>query len=384
MENFDFYNPVKIYFGKGQIDRLKEFIPADKKILLLYGGGSLFKNGVYDQVVKALNGYKITEFGGIEPNPSHETCMKAVEVIREEQLDFILAVGGGSVIDGAKYIAAAVYFSGDPWNIPAKGAEIIRAVPLGTILTLPATGTEMNANSVISKRSTDEKLAFSDTRVMPQFSILDPSNAASLPQKQVANGVVDSFVHVMEQYLTYPADAPLQDRMAESILQTLIEEGPKVYKDPGNYTAMANLMWCSTMALNGIISCGVPSDWVTHQIGHELTAYHGIDHARTLAIVLPGVWSVFRQEKKEKLLQYGKRVWGISSEDEAAAIDLTIDRTVKFFESLGIKTRLPDYQVTEETIDKIVNRFRNRKWLALGDREMTTPEKVHEILSTRL
>ena len=350
MENFEFHNPVRILFGKGQIARIREFIPKNDKVLLLYGGGSIFKNGVYGQVMKALKGYDVKEFGGIEPNPAHETCMNAVELVKKEKIDFILAVGGGSVIDGGKYIAAAVHCNGDPWKILSEGNEITKAVPLGTVLTLPATGTEMNANSVISKLETDEKLAFSSPCVMPRFSVLDPETAASLPQKQVANGVVDSFVHGMEQSLTYPAHAPLQDRMAESILMTLIEEGPKVYSDPSNYEAMSNLMWCSTMALNGIISCGVPSDWVTHQIGHELTAYHGIDHARTLAIVLPGVWSVFRKEKKEKLLQYGKRVWGISKKDEDEAVAETIERTVTFFESLGIKTRLSDYNVKTDTI----------------------------------
>jgi len=384
MENFEFYNPVRILFGKGQIARLSEFIPRKSRVLLVYGGGSIFRNGVYDQVKAALKGYSLTEFGGIEPNPSHETCVKAMDLVKKEKIGFILAAGGGSVIDGAKYIAAGTHYPGDPWDIPAKDGEIGEALPLGTILTLPATGTEMNANSVISRKASDEKLAFSSTKVMPLFSILDPETAASLPERQVANGVVDSFVHVLEQYMTYPADAPLQDRLAESILQTLIEEGPKAHRDPGDYTAMGNLMWCSTMALNGLISCGVPGDWVTHRIGHELTAFHGIDHARTLAIVLPGVWSVFRKEKKDKILQYGRRVWNIDTTDESAAIDVVIEKTVEFFESVGIKTRLPDYQVKEDTIDRIVERFSKREWNAVGDRELTTPGKVREILTERL
>lgn len=384
MENFEFYNPVKILFGKGRIDELSEHISKDRKILITYGGGSIFKNGVYDRVMKSLKGYTIIEFGGIEPNPTHETCMKVVELIKRENVEFILAVGGGSVVDASKYIAGAVYFDGDPWDILSKSAEIESAVPLGVILTLPATGTEMNANSVVSKVSTQEKLAFSNKKVMPQFSILDPDIPASLPKKQVANGIVDSFVHVIEQYLTYPTNAPLQDRMAEAILITLMEEGPKVYANPSDYNAMANLMWCSTMALNGLISSGVPGDWMVHQIGHELTAFHGIDHARTLAIVLPGVWKVFREEKKEKLVQYANRVLGIVSGTEEEIIDKAIKRTVDFFESLGIQTKLRDYEVNSTTIDNIIERFVARNWNGLGDRELGTPEKVREILETQL
>ncbi len=384
MENFEFYNPVKILFGKGRIDELSDHISKEKKILITYGGGSILKNGVYNKVIKALKGYDIVEFGGIEPNPLHETCMKVVEVIKKEEIDFILAVGGGSVIDASKYISAAVYFKGDPWDILAKSAEIERAMPLGVILTLPATGTEMNANSVVSKDSTQEKLAFSNKKVMPQFSILDPDLPASLPKKQVANGIVDSFVHVIEQYLTYPADAPLQDRMAEAILSTLMEEGPKVYQNPSDYNAMANLMWCSTMALNGIISSGVPGDWMIHNIGHELTAFHGIDHARTLAIVLPGVWKVFREEKKEKLIQYADRVLGIASGTEEEIIDKAIQKTADFFESLGIQTKLSDYELDSTTIDKIVERFVSRGWNGIGDRQLGTQEKVREILETQL
>ncbi len=384
MNNFEYYNPVNIIFGKDRIGELQNLIPQGTNILLIYGGGSIFKNGVYQKVIQALDGYHVKEFGGIEPNPTHETSMKAIALIKKENIDFLLAVGGGSVIDATKYIAAAAHFDGNSWDILANEAEIKEAIPLGTILTLPATGTEMNANSVISLKSTNEKLSFANKKVMPKFSILDPTIPASLPPRQVANGVVDSFVHVIEQYITYPASAPLQDRLAEAILITLIEEGPKVYKNPADYDAMANLMWCSTMALNGIISCGVPNDWVTHQIGHELTAYHGIDHARTLAIVLPGVWSVFRKEKKEKLIQYATRVWGISSGSENERIKGAIEMTIEFFESVGIKTRLVDYNVGGDTIEKIVERFKKRNWTAIGDRELATLEKVREILESRL
>jgi NADP-dependent alcohol dehydrogenase len=385
MKNFEFYNPVNVIFGKDQLEKLSKLIPKEKKILLLYGGGSIKKNGLYDQITAILKDYTLLEFSGIEPNPHYETAMKAVELIHKEKIDFLLAVGGGSVIDASKFIAAAaVYKAGDPWDIMSKGATVEAALPLGVVLTLPATGTEMNSNSVVTRVSTNEKFAFASKYVYPVFSFLLPDAAGFLPKEQVANGVVDAFVHVIEQYLTYPVNAPLQDRMAESILQTLVEIGPKVYTDPADYEAMSNLMWCATMALNGLISCGVPGDWSVHTIGHELTAIHNIDHARTLAIVLPGVWSVLRDAKREKLLQYGARVWNVTAGTEDQRIDETILKTVEFFESLGIKTRLEDYNVTIYTIDKIVKRFEERGWKALGDRNLITPEVVRQVLEHQL
>lgn len=385
MKNFEFYNPVKVIFGKGQLTKLSALISKEKKILILYGGGSIKKNGVYDQVKDALKEHTMFEFGGIEPNPHYETAMKAVDIIKKEKIDFLLAVGGGSVIDATKFIAAAsLYQAGDPWDIMSKGKKVEAALPIGVVLTLPATGTEMNANSVVTRVSTNEKFSFMSPLVFPKFSFLLPDAAGSLPQRQVANGVVDAFVHVIEQYLTYPANAPLQDRIAESILQTLIEVGPKVYNDPADYEAMSNLMWCATMALNGLISCGVPGDWSIHTIGHELTAIHNIDHARTLAIVLPGLWAVLKDEKREKLLQFGKRVWNISSGSETERIENTILKTVEFFESLGVKTRMEDYNVTVYTIDKIVKRFEERGWKAIGDRELITPDVVRQVLEHQL
>jgi NADP-dependent alcohol dehydrogenase len=385
MKNFEFYNPVKVIFGKDQLTKLSKLIPKEKKILMLYGGGSIKKNGVYDQVTEILKGYTVVEFSGIEPNPHYETAMKAVELIKKEKIDFLLAIGGGSVIDASKFIAAAaLYTAGDPWDIMSKGAKVEAALPLGVILTLPATGTEMNANSVVTRVSTNEKFSFNSPQVYPKFSFLLPDAAGFLPRNQVANGVVDAFVHVIEQYLTYPVNAPLQDRMAESILQTLVEIGPIVYNDPADYDAMSNLMWCATMALNGLISCGVPGDWAVHTIGHELTAIHNIDHARTLAIVLPGVWSVLKEEKKEKLLQYGARVWGVTTGSDNERIENTILKTVEFFESLGIKTRMEDYNVTIYTIDKIVKRFEERGWKTIGDRDLITPDVVRQVLEHQL
>ncbi len=385
MKDFEFYNPVKVFFGRDQILKISSQIPSGANVMLIYGGGSIFKNGVYASVKEALKGFNVVEFGGIEPNPVYETSMQAVEIVKEKKIDYLLAAGGGSVVDATKFIAAAaLYENGDPWKILSENDPVRSSLPFGVVLTLPATGTEMNGNSVISRRSTTEKLAFSSPHSFPSFSILLPEAAATLPRRQVANGVADAFVHVIEQYLTYPVNAPIQDRFAEAILLTLIEEGPKAIANPSDYEAMANLMWSATMALNGLIMCGVPGDWSVHSIGHELTALHGIDHARTLAIVLPGLWKVLKEEKKQKLLQYGKRVWNITTGTEEERADAAIKRTEEFFESLGIKTRLSDYGVKQDTIEKIVSRFEQRKWLTLGDRGLTTPAATRKALEYQL
>ncbi|MCK9413109.1 MAG: iron-containing alcohol dehydrogenase [Prolixibacteraceae bacterium] len=386
MQNFEFFNPVNIVFGQGQIKKLGQLVPTGTKIMLAYGGGSIFKNGVYDQVKSALPGLELTEFGGIEPNPRYETLMKAVEVVKNEKIGFILAVGGGSVLDGVKFIAAAALWTeGDPWNfLTNRKLVVTRAVPLGSVMTLPATGSEMNGNSVVTRLSTQEKLAFNADAVLPVFSILDPTVVFSLPEKQVANGIVDAFVHVMEQYLTYPVDSPIQDRFAESILVTLIEEGPKVLVNRNDYNAAANFMWAATMALNGLIGAGVPQDWATHTIGHELTAFHGIDHARTLAIVLPGIMQVKRVGKREKLLQFGERVWGVKSGSNDARIDEAILRTVAFFESFGIPTKLSAYNIGPDFIPVICNRFTNRGIKGIGEKGDLTIEQVSEVLTLQL
>ncbi|HEY9899791.1 MAG TPA: iron-containing alcohol dehydrogenase [Pantanalinema sp.] len=380
MENFTFQNPVRVHFGKGQIAKLTGEIPAGTKVLLTYGGGSIKANGVYDQVMKALAGREVMEYGGIEPNPSFETLMPAVELVRKEGIDFLLAVGGGSVLDGTKFIAAAVNFEGDPWDILAKGARVASALPLGAVLTLPATGSEMNGSSVITRRETREKLAFSSRHVYPRFSILDPETTFSLPPRQVGNGIVDAFVHTTEQYLTYPADAPLQDRMAEAILSTLVEVGPRTLSNPTDYQARATFMWSATMALNGIIGVGVPQDWATHSIGHELTALHGLDHGQTLAVVLPAILEVKREQKSGKLIQYAERVWGIREGDDETRMREAIAKTRAFFESLGVPTRLADYGVSAETIPTIVDRMERRGEVALGEREDIGPSTVREIL----
>ncbi len=380
MFNFTLHNPVRLLFGAGQIASIAREVPKGARVLMTYGGGSIKQNGVYEQVQKALVNFEVIEFPGIEPNPALETLMRAVEVIRREKLDFILAVGGGSVVDGTKFISAAVPFEGDPWNILAKRAPVRSAVPFGAVLTLPATGSEMNSSAVISRRSTQEKLAFGSPMLFPKFSIVDPETTYSLPPRQIANGVVDAFVHVVEQYLTVPANAPLQDRFSEGILRTLVEEGPKTLAKPRDYDSRANVVWCATMALNGLIGSGVPQDWSTHMIGHEITAYHGLDHAQTLAIILPNLLWVQRESKREKLLQYAERVWDIQEGNEAVRIEEAIIRTRAFFEVMGNPTHLSDYQVGSEHFEDIVARLESRKMLPMGERKDLDAAKVSEIL----
>ncbi|MBP7507705.1 MAG: iron-containing alcohol dehydrogenase [Prolixibacteraceae bacterium] len=384
MNNFVFYNHTKILFGKGQIASIADEIPEDSKVLLIYGGGSIKTNGIYDQVIEALGDIEFYEFSGIEPNPTYEKCMKALEIIEENNIDFLLAVGGGSVVDATKFIAAAYYYQGiDPWDILAHNDEVIEAMPIGVVLTLPATGTEMNGNSVITRAEYKQKLSFGSPLVLPVFSVLDPEVVVSLPQQQIGNGIVDAFVHVIEQYLTYPVNAKLQDRIAESILLTLIEEGPKVYMNPADYDASANFMWSAAMALNGIIKSGVPEDWTSHMIGHEITALHGVDHARTLAIVLPGVMNIMRESKKNKIIQYAQRVWGIEGHDEKYVIDAAIAKTVEFFESLGLKTRLRDYKIPVTTIEEIVERMEERGDINIGENKLIGIIEIKKILEDR-
>lgn len=384
MFNFSFQNPTRIIFGREQMAQLSDLVKPFQKVLLIYGGGSIKHNGVYQQVTAALKDSSFIEFSGVEPNPSFETLMRAADIVRREKIDFILAVGGGSVIDGAKFVAAAALFKGDAWDILAKGAKITEAVPLGCVLTLPATGTESNGNSVVTRYETQEKLAFSSALVFPQFAILDPTVTYSLPPKQTANGVVDAFVHVMEQYLTYPVNAPVQDRFAEGLLLTLIEEGPKVMADPENYEVRANIMWAATMALNGLIGQGVPQDWATHMIGHEITALYGLDHAQTLAIVLPALMQQQRQQKRAKLLQYGQRVWQLQHQDEERLIDEAISHTRHFFERMGVPTRLTDYGLTAEVVDKLVEKLVQHKMVKLGEHGDITPEVSSSILQLAL
>ena len=383
MLNFEFYNPTNYIFGKNQIEKLSKLIPENAKILLCYGGGSIKKNGIYDQVIKNLNGHEIIEFAGIEPNPHFETLMKAVEIVRKQKITFLLAVGGGSVIDGVKFISGATNYVGDPVEILKKRVlftDLSAVIPFGTVLTIPATGSEMNSGSVVTIAATQEKLVLGGSALFPKFSICDPTVIQSLPKRQLQNGIIDAYTHVLEQYLTYPHDAILQDRIAESILQTLVEIGPGVVENPTDYKLASNFMWCATMALNGLIQKGVPSDWATHIIGHELTALYNIDHARTLAIIAPNLYTIMFETKKQKLAQYGKRIFNLTgSEDEIAKE--AINKTTEFFHLMGMQTKLSentdDYQ---KSAIFIAERFTERGWKALGEKQNITPEKVREIV----
>ncbi|MFV8825319.1 iron-containing alcohol dehydrogenase [Thauera sp. WH-2] len=382
MQNFDFYNPTRIVFGEGTITRLDELVPAGARVLVLYGGGSAERNGTLAEVQAALGQRRVQRFGGIEPNPSYETLIKAVELVRRDQIDFLLAVGGGSVIDGTKFVAAAAGYEGEPWEImQTRGKHVARALPIGCVLTLPATGSEMNCFSVVTRKSLQAKFGFSSPHVFPRFSVLDPVKTYTLPPRQIANGAVDAFVHVMEQYLTYPVNAPVQDRYAEGLLQTLIEVGPQALATPEDYAVRANLMWAATQALNGLIGAGVPQDWATHMIGHELTALYGLDHAQTLAAVLPSLLNDRRAAKRAKLLQYAARVWNIHDGEEDARIDAAITRTRAFFESLGVKTRLSDYGIGADAIDRIVAQLELHGMTALGehrDIDLATSRRILE------
>lgn len=382
MHNFVLHNPVKIVFGSDTIARLPKLLPVGARILLTMGAGSVKKNGVLDQVRQALQGWTVVEFEGIEPNPRYETLMKAVELARRESIDFLLAVGGGSVLDGTKFIAAALrHEGGDPWDL-LKGAPILSALPIGCVLTLPATGSEMNGNAVISRDSTREKLGVGSSHLYPVFSILDPQTTFTLPPRQTANGIVDAFVHVCEQYMTYPVNSPLQDRQAEAILSTLVEEGPRVLANPEDYAARANVMWCATQALCGTVGAGVPGDWSAHGIGHELTAFFGLDHAQTLAVAMPGIWRHRFERKREKLAQYGRRVWELSGDSETVAFDAIL-RTEAFFEGLGVPTRLSAYGVDAAEAAKLVSERLAARGAVQGEHKDLGHAEVRDILLSR-
>ena len=382
MLNFEFKNPTKIIFGKDTISKLSSEIPQGSKILMLFGGGSIKRNGIYDQVKLVLQGFDVIEFGGIPANPEYAVLLNALEVIKNENITYLLAVGGGSVIDGTKFLSSAALYQGDePWDILKKYIRTEVGIPFGTVLTMPATGSEMNSGAVITRAETQEKLGMGGPGLFPQFSILDPQVIQSIPKNQIANGVTDAFTHVMEQYMTYPAQAYLQDRFAESIMKTLIEVGPTVLENPYYYEAAANYMWCCTMALNGLIQKGVPTDWAIHSIGHELTALYGIDHARTLAIIAPSHYRKNFETKKQKLAQFAERVFDVKEGSLEEKAQKGIEKMETFFQSLGIPTRLSEYvNEFDGTAEKIKNRFIERNWLGLGEHKTVTPEVVQEIV----
>lgn len=381
MQNFVFHNPTKLVFGRGQIALLSDLIDKSRKVLLTFGGGSVKRNGVYDQVKAALKDHQTVEFWGIEPNPKVETLRKAVALGLEEKVDLILAVGGGSVLDGTKLIAAGIAMpETDPWAI-VKTGNAAKQIPFASVMTLPATGSEMNNGAVISSLETTEKFAFRGA--YPEFSILDPEATYSLPAKQIANGLADIVVHCFEQYMTTPGQSRVLDRWAEGVIATVMEIAPMIRENQTDYAVMSDYMYSATMALNNFIRMGVTQDWATHQIGHELTALHGVDHGESLAIVYPGTAQVLREQKKAKLLQFGERVLGVKGGTEDERIDETINRIEGFFKSLGLATRLSEKGIGMETIDLIQKRF-NERGVHLGEAQNVTGDVAREILLKRL
>lgn len=382
MNNFEFKNPTKIIFGKDQIQKIATELPNDAKILLLYGGGSIKKNGIYQQVTQALSGFEFEEFGGIPANPEYSILLDALNVIKNKKITFLLAVGGGSVIDGVKFLSSAALYEGiEPWEILSKRIPTVKGMPFGTVLTLPATGSEMNSGAVITRAETKEKLTMGGSGLFPVFSILDPCVVASIPERQIANGLADAFTHVLEQYMTYPINALLQDRFAESIMQTLIEVAPAILKDPSDYKAASNFMWSCTMALNGLIQKGVPTDWAIHMMGHELTALYGIDHARTLAIIAESHYTYNFEAKKKKLAQYAERVWNITEGNLEAKALAGIRKTTEFYQSIGIDTKLSDYiDNYEGTAEEIARRFEERGMTGLGEHKSLSPTDAENIV----
>lgn len=389
MQNFEIINPTRIVFGANQLERLPQLLKNNssvKRVLIAYGGGSIKRTGLLAKIMVQLNDFEVFEFGGIEANPEFITLMQGVKLAKEKNIDFILAVGGGSVIDGVKFMSGALEYVGDPWDVLLRkeGCQFEKAMPFGTILTIPATGSEANSGAVISRSELKEKRTMGGPLFFPVFSFCDPTVVSTLPKRQLANGIVDAFMHTLEQYLTYPTENLLQERQAESILQTLIDIGSKVLKNPGDYTLAANLMWCATHALNGNLRCGVPTDWTTHMIGHELTAFYGIDHARTLAIIAPRLYENQFKNKQDKLVQYGKRVWNLNGTPSEIA-KAAINQTEVFFQSLGIKTRISAYSNDTENIARIIRaRFEERNWIAMGERQAITPADVESIVKNAI
>lgn len=383
MYNFQYANPTRICFGEGQIASLPELIPSGSRLLVLYGGGSIKQNGVYEQLTRALEGVTWQEFSGIGANPRYELLMEAVAQVKRERIDFLLAVGGGSVVDGTKFVAAAACYEGDdPWDICGKQASVHKALPMGCVLTLPATGSESNPTSVVSRG--DVKISFRSPLVQPQFAVLDPATTYSLPPRQTGNGVVDAFVHIAEQYLTFPVGGEVQDRLAEGLLQVLVENGPKALAEPTNYQVRANLMWAASLALNGLIGCGVPQDWASHAIGHQLTALYGLDHGQSLAVVLPSLLRERASQKQDKLAQFAERVWHSTREDKALRIEEAIIRTEQYFQKMGLGTRLADYGLSESCIPAVCSNLKRVGRTALGEQQDIDPDRVARILARAL
>ena len=374
---FSYLNPTRIQFGQKQIAALRTLIPKTQKVLVVYGGGSIKKNGVYDQVSEALSDHDWLEFAGVGANPTIEVLDKAVAIVKEQDVDFILGVGGGSVIDGVKYIAAAAKYDGAGWDILQGKHKVTQAIPLGAVLTLPATGSESNSASVVSKAATQEKLAFTAPAVQPKFAVMDPDVMKTLPPRQLVNGIVDAWVHTCEQYLTFPADAMVQDGYAEALLKNLRELGSNFDKQDDNWRA--NLMWTANQALNGLIGSGVAQDWATHMFGHELTALYGVDHARSLAIIQPSLLRNQLATKRAKLEQMGRNVFALEAGDDLAL--RTIDAIEEFYHSLDVATQLTEHGDDKAAaVEAVLKQLKNHGMLAIGEHGAITPKQSQEIL----
>ena len=385
MLDFTFHNPTKIIFGKETIQQIASEIPKNARVLITYGGGSARQNGALNEVQAALTGYDMTEFSGIEPNPEYETLLKGMTLAREKKIDFLLAIGGGSVIDGTKFMAAAIPFQGDPsLLLDQAGSAIERALPVGAIVTLPASGSEMNNRAIITRKALMVKKGIRNPCLFPVFSVLDPTKTYTLPLRQVGNGVVDTFVHILEQYLTYPVGGMVQDRLAEGLLHVLIAEGPKALIEPDNYTVRANLMWAATLGLNGLIGAGVPQDWAAHRSGYELTMLYGLDHAQTLAILVPAMLQIRAAGKWQKLLQYAERVWNIDSGSEAMRVQAAIDQTRFFFERMSLPTTLSGYGINQVDVEQIITRLQEHGLAAMGEIQDVTADVMRKILNLSL
>ncbi|SEF47597.1 iron-containing alcohol dehydrogenase [Vibrio hangzhouensis] len=378
---FSYANPTIIHFGQGQIQQISSSIPKNAKVLVIYGGGSIKKNGVYDQVVASLSQHSWSEFSGVEANPTKETLDKAIAQVKAENIDYLLAVGGGSVIDGTKYIAAAALHEGDSWDLITGDYKVDNAIPIGVVLTLPATGSESNMGAVVTRKATNEKLGFLSPAVRPKFAVLDPDAMKTLPEKQLVNGLVDAWVHVCEQYITSPTGHMVQEGYAEVLLRNLLELGAQFNQRDDKWRA--NLMWTANQALNGQIGAGMPQDWATHMIGHELTALWGVDHARSLAIIQPALLRNQLEYKQAKIEQMGRNVFGL--EDSADLAERTIQSIEAFYASLHVDTGLSEVSGDKsDAIELIIEKLEHNGYTMLGENRTITPDVSREILTQAL
>ena len=353
MNNFRFHAYTDIRFGKGQVECLPELIaPHGQKVLMVYGGGSIRRNGLYDKVKELLKDFTVFELGGVEPNPKITSVRDGVAICKKEKIDVVLAVGGGSTIDASKVIAGGAYYDGDPWDLVVDGSKIGKVLPVVTVLTLAATGSEMNKNAVISNMETNEKLGTSSHDFIPQASVCDPEYLYTLPAGQTAAGTADIMSHIFEQYFQKETRSFISDRFAESLLQTCIKYCPVALKEPENYEARANLMWASTLALNSLLSAGKGGAWTCHAIEHELSAYYDITHGVGLAIVTPR-WMryILNDTTVDKFCEYGRNVWNITEEDKYKCANMAIDATEQFFKDCGIPMTLGAIGIDESKID---------------------------------